>query len=239
MVKYNKKKQAPRKSTKGANITKKTASSVKKIVRKEIRKNVEVRKLDYQWGVQNINHNNYAAVATNKFQEKLVSFGVNTPTQGTGDNQHTGTKYKIIGQQLYLMFSVAADRLNTKFRVLILRYPSSKSISAYTDIFDSITGNIMLDPVDKDICTVLYDKITGLKNINPTNSTDNSTWYKKIWIPKQKYVVQTEDNGSSSVKFPKFTDYLMVFAFDAHGSLTTDTIGSVQVSRRLFFVDDV
>lgn len=238
MTKYQNK-RAPK--TKQASKPKKMSEkTVKKIVNKELRKKTEVKKIDYQWGLQNINHNNYAAVPLNKFQEKLVSFGLNTPTRGTGDNQYTGTSYKIIGQHLYLTFSIVADRLNTKFRVLIIRRAAHLAVpSSYGDIFDNITGNIMTDPVDKDIQSVLYDKIHGVKGINPTNSTDNIIFFKKIWMPKQKYKVQVEDNDSNNVKYPRFFDYLCIFGFDAHGSLTTDTIGSVQVSRRLYFVDDI
>jgi len=237
MNKYQNK-RAPK--TKTASKSKKMSEKVvKKIVNKELRKKTEVKKVDYQWGIQNINHNNYAA-SLNKFQEKLVSFGLNTPTRGTGDNNYTGTTYKIIGQHLYLTFSIVADRLNTKFRVMILRRPSHLAVpSSYNDIFDTITANIMTDPVDKDVNTVLYDKIIGSRNINPNNSTDNIVLFKKVWIPRQKYKVQVEDNDSSNVKYPRFTDYLLVVGFDAQGSLLTDTIGSVQVSRRLYFVDDI
>lgn len=238
MNKYQNK-RAPK--TKQASRAKKMSEKVvKKIVNKELRKKTEVKKVDYQWSIQNINHNNYAAVATNKFQEKLLSFGLNTPTRGTGDNNYTGTSYKIIGQMLYFTYSIANDRLNTKFRALVIRRPAHLSVpSSYTDIFDSITGNIMTDPVDKDVNTVIYDKIIGVRNINTTNSTDNIVLFKKVWLPKQKYKVQVEDNDSNNVKYPRFFDYLCVFAFDAHGSLSTDTIGSVQVSRRLYFVDDI
>lgn len=232
-------KRAPK--TKQASKAKKMSEkTVKKIVNKELRKKTEVKKVDYTWGLQNINHNNYSAVPLQKFQEKLVSFGLNTPTRGTGDNNYTGTSYKIIGQHLYFTFSMAADRLNTKFRVLVIRRPAHLSVpSIYTDIFDNITGNIMTDPIDKDVNSVIYDKIIGVRNINPTNSTDNTVLFKKVWLSKQKYKVQVEDNDSSNVKYPRFFDYLCVFAFDAHGSLNTDTIGSVQVSRRLYFVDDI
>ena len=238
MNKYqNKRAYKPKTASKAKKMSEKT---VKKIVNKELRKKTEVKKVDYQWGLTNINHNNYSAVVLNKFQEKLVSFGLNTPTRGTGDNNYTGTSYKIIGQQLFISFSIVNDRLNTKFRVLILRRPSHLAVpSGYNDIFDSITGNIMTDPIDKDVNTVLMDKIVGARNLNPTNSTDNIVIFKKYWLPRQKYNVQVEDNDSSNVKYPRFTDYLCVFAFDANGSLTTDTIGSVQVSRRLYFVDDI
>jgi len=241
MVNY--KKRATTKSKKRAykkSMPKKAVdANIKKIVRKEIRKNTEVKKVDYSWGTPtNINHNNVSS-STNRFIEKLLDFGVNAPLLGSGEDKYTGSTYKVIGQHLFLTLTIVADRLNTKFRVLILRRPAHKAApTSYTDIFDNIVGNVMMDPVDKDVNTTLYDKIIGCRNINPTNSTDNVLIFKKIWIPRQKYAVQLEDPGGTQFKFPKFIDYLIVLAFDAQGSLVTDTLGSVQVSRRLYFVDD-
>lgn len=122
---------------------------------------------------------------------------------------------------------------------MVLRYPSYRVVNAYADIFDNVTNNVLMDPIDKDICSVLYDKTIGIKNINPTNSTDNVIINKKIWVPRQKYVVQYENAGLNTIKSPKFTDYLIILGYDAFGTLNTDVVASVKVSRRLFFVDDI
>jgi len=244
MANYRKK-SYKKKSTGNSKIPKKyipkkmNEVAIKKIVNKEFKKRSEVKKLDYNYGNVNINHNNYSAVPANKFQNSLMIWGTNMPVAGTTDADITGSRFKVIGQQLFLQFQILADRLNSKFRVMILRYPSYRVVNAYTDIFDNITNNIMMDPIDKDICSVLYDKVVGLKNINPNNSTDNVLVSRKIWVPRQKYVVQYENAGLNTIKSPKFTDYLIILDYDAFGTLQTDTIGSVQVSRRLFFVDDI
>lgn len=236
--KKSKKKYSGKKSVKKA-PAKKMTNAVKRIVNREFRKRTEVKKLDYNYGEVSINHNNYSAVPANKFQNQLQIWGTNMPVPGTTDADITGSRFKVIGQQLFLQFQIYFDRLNTKFRVMILRYPSYRTVNAYSDIFDNVTNNILMDPIDKDICTVLYDKVVGLKNVNPTNSTDNVVITRKIWVPKQKYTVQYENAGLNTIKSPRFTDYLIILGYDAFGSLNTDTIGAVKVSRRLFFVDDI
>lgn len=245
MANYNKKIKGKKSKRVKSKIPQKYVSkkmsevAVKKIVNKEFRKRTEVKKLDYNYGNVNINHNNYSAVPANKFQNSLMIWGTNMPVAGTSDGDIIGSRFKVIGQQLFLQFQIVSDRLNSKFRVMILRYPSYRVVNAYTDIFDNVTNNIMMDPIDKDICTVLYDKVVGIRNINPTNATDNVLITRKIWVPKQKYTVQYENAGLNTVKTPRFTDYLIILGYDAFGSLQTDTIGSVQVSRRLYFVDDI
>lgn len=215
-----------------------TVKAVKKIVNKVINKKIETKKLDLNLGLININHNNFSAVPGNKVQVILNNPGVNMPIQGDAQFNCDGLKYNIIGCHLYFMFQIAADRMNTKFRVLVVRASASKTFSAYDDLFDNITGNITLDPPDREKVVVLYDKLVSAgRSINPTNSTDNLTIFRKIFLKKQKYTVKHESTNSTSVLYPRYRDHLFVFAYDASSSLSTDTLGSVQIHRRLVFTD--
>lgn len=214
-----------------------TVKAVKKIVKKVLHKKAEVKKYDYNNGQTLINHNNFSAVPLNKVQFVLNNFGVNMPTQGDTDVSIDGTEYNVIGMQLFMTFRIFSDRLNTQFRVLILRCSASKTIGAYTDIFDNITGNIMLDPIDRGKCKVLLDKIVKTGSINPTNSTDEINIHRKFFVKYQKYKVKHEDNNSSAVIYPRYKDHMFVFAYDTASSLVSDNIGACQIFRRLYFTE--
>lgn len=213
---------------------KQSDKSITNIVKKVLRKNTEVKHHDFAYNYTELYHNNYA---TGAFKNYVLISNVNQPANGTTENQVIGSEYKVIGAQLYLQFLVKSDRMNTKFRVMIVRIPSKENPTNYSDIFDPITSNVMLDPIDRGRCTVLYDKIHGYKNIVPNNSTDEVTFHRKIWIPKQKYTVQQGESGSTMWKTPKYLDYIIIMAYDSYGSLITDNVGAVQAARRLWFTD--
>lgn len=234
-LKSRSRKPATRKMNNKKKVT--TVKAVKAVVNKVINKRAEVKKYDYYNGKTSINHNNFSAVPLNKVQFVLNNFGVNMPSQGDQDTNIDGTQYKVIGMQIFMTIRIAADRLNSKFRVLILRCSASKSIGAYSDIFDNVTGNLMIDPIDRGKCKVLMDKIIGAGPINPTNSTDDITFHRKFFIKHQKYNVKHEDNNSAAVIYPRYRDHMFIFGFDSHGSLQTDTIGDAQIYRRLYFTE--
>ena len=122
-------------------------------------------------GPHNLNHNNYGLIPANKLNMTWNNFGTNMPTAGDTEMSYDGNEYNIIGCQLYWMIQFPADRSNAKVRILIVRHNIGKTFSGYTDLFDSITGNTMIDPVDKGkVSKVLYDRqITqGALNVNGT-----------------------------------------------------------------------
>lgn len=213
---------------------KQSEKSITSIVKKVLHKETEVKHHDFAYPYTELYHNNYA---TGSFKGYILLSNTNQPASGVGENQMIGSEYKVIGSHLYMQFLVKNDRMNTKFRVLILRIPSNVNPTTYADLFDPITANVMLDPLDHGRCQVLFDKIFGYKNIVPNNATDEVTFHRKIWVPKQKYTVKQAETGSSTWLTPKFVDLIVVMAYDSYGSLITDNIGAVQIARRLYYTD--
>lgn len=217
---------------------KQSEQSITKVVNKVLRKKAEVKHYDRSYELYQLYHNNYT-LTNGSFIKQLVGggSGIVIP-QGTGENSMVGTEVNIIGTMLKLMFLVKADRMNTKFRVLIVRHPSGYNISSsYNQLFDNLTNNALVDGVDRHRVNVLYDKIHGYKNIVPNNSTDEVTFFKTIIVPKQKYKLAYTDNGDSTANIPKFVDTLIVIAYDTFGTLLTDNIGAVLVNQRTYFTD--
>lgn len=213
---------------------KQSEKSVTKIVNKVLRKKIEVKHKDHGHTYTTLYHNNFL----NAFHAMLIHPNFLSLSQGTGENQIIGTEANIIGTMLKIMFLIKADRMNTKFRVLILRHPKDYNIMAsYTNVFDNLTSNCMIDGIDKDRVTVLYDKVFGYKNFNPTNSTDEITFFKTIIVPRQKYKLVYQDDGSLYYNMPRSYDSLIILAYDSYGSPITDAIGNVLVNQRTYFTD--
>jgi hypothetical protein len=157
------------------------------------------------------------------------------PPQGVGENQRLGNEIYISGIKIHMQFQTKNDRLNTKFRVVVVKHNPAYGFASYTDWFDSIM-NVMVDHVDRGRATKVFDKIYGYTNFNPTNSTDQITFFKSLWLPiKEKYVFR--DDGTQDLAFTKNIYTMFVMAYDATGSLLTDNIGSVVLHRRLYYKD--
>lgn len=214
---------------------KQSEQNVTKIVNKVLRKKVEVKHKDHAYDHTQLYHDNFIAGSFHSF---LIHSNSLTIDQGTASNQRIGRDVQIIGTMLKIMFLIKNDRLNTKFRVMILRHPKDYNImSNYTQVFDNMTDNLMVDAIDKNRVVVLYDKILGYKNFNPTNSTDEITFFKTIIVPRQKYKLEYLEDGSLYFNNPKFYDSLIICAYDTQGSLITDNIGAVTVNQRTYFTD--
>lgn len=234
-IKYNKKRGVVKSKIPRKYVPKKQSEvAVKKIVNKVLRKKVEVKHKDYAGSHYQLYHNGFL----NAYHQILIHPNFLSLTQGTGENQLVGTEANIIGTMLKIMFLIKNDRLNTKFRVLILRHPKDYNVmSGYTQVFDNMTNNLMIDPIDRHRVTVLYDKIVGYKNFTPSNSTDEITIFKTIIVPKQKFKLNLADDGSLIYNIPRFVDSLIIMAYDTNGSLLTDNIGAVTVTQRTYFTD--
>lgn len=214
---------------------KQSEQTVTKIVNKVLRKKVEVKHKDHAYDFTELYHDNFIVGSFHGF---LIHPNTLTIGQGTGTSERIGRDVQIIGTMLKIMFLIKNDRLNTKFRVMILRHPKDYNVmSSYTQVFDNMTNNLMLDAIDKNRVTVLYDKIIGYKNFNPTNSTDEITIFKTIIVPKQKYKLEYLEDSSLNFNAPKFYDSLIICAYDTQGSLVTDNIGAVHVNQRTYFTD--
>lgn len=166
--------------------------------------------------------------------ESLTSIP-NLPAQGTGENQRVGNEIYVSGVKLYLQILIKNDRLNSKVRVVIFKHNPNFGKSVYTDWFDNVM-NVMVDPADRGRAKVVYDRIHGLKNVNPTNSTDEVTMFRQIWLPiKEKY--KFRDDGAQSLSYDKNTYTIVAMAYDTAGSLTTDNVASIKWYSRLYFKD--
>ena len=71
------------------------------------------------------------------------------PAQGSGDSARTGNDIYGIGWTVRMQLRLPTDRLNGKVRMVILQVPKGYDPGAtYTNVFDNVTGHVLLDPIN-------------------------------------------------------------------------------------------
>lgn len=214
-----------------------TPKLVRKIAKQVMLGQSEQKFVDTNWSKIELYHNAYVVGA---FTANLLS-SVCLPAEGSTDNSRDGNKIYISGISVPLMLYTKGDRLNTKFRVICIKYSQGYNPFAnYTALFDNISGNVMLDKPNPDLVKVIFDKTIGNSNFQTaTGSTgnDEQTRFKKFWVPIKRYFTFRDDNTQQYNK-PAHNIGLIVVAYDTYGSIqTTDNVGAVQLWQRLYFRD--
>lgn len=188
----------------------------------------------------NINHN-VGYIYTNLLK---TSQGVtDTDTGATSFSNRLGDEIVARGLSIKLWVATKFDRPNVMFRIGVFKYQAG-SIPTLAQIFTGANGNRMMDKLDNEYITIVYQKIFNLQvgfssylnsasNANAQGGREAHT-YRKIWIPlKNKKIVY--NNGGS---VPKFIDYgFFIVPYDSYGTLTTDNIASFAYEQQMYFKD--
>jgi len=174
--------------------------------------------------IKRISLRNVETKATHKVQEDIdinhnlgfIHSNLLKTEQGLTDTDTGATAYanrlgdEVIARGLSIKLWIAnkSDRPNVMYRLCVFKY-QSQSIPALADCFTGANGNRMMDKLDNEYITILYQKIFNLQvgfsaayGVTGTAGQKEAHTYRKIWIPlKNKKLVY--NNGGS---IPKFTD---------------------------------
>lgn len=208
------------------------------MIKRMILSNKESKRVDYAHGRHSFYHNGGAnleprvwGICTNG------DLGAWCPAQGDGDNQRDGNDIYVQGITCRMQFNLPADRLNTKFRCILVKCPRGYSVTSYTQSIDNVTGNVMIDPVDKDRVKVIKQFFIGQKAFNPSAGDVGKeiTLYKKIYLPINR-VVKFSDDGSLQ-NFHEWDYHILMWAYDTYTTLPGDLVGYCQLWARTTFKD--
>jgi len=157
------------------------------------------------------------------------------PTQGTGDNMRVGDQINVSGFKIRSLFGQKSDRPNVNFKWYVIEAPKGLSPS-YANFFSNITSNVLLDEVNKDAVKVIR---SGSMRPNQAGLTatgdDEFTFAKKWFIPYKRLYKFGPAAATTAHNQPEV--YLVVFAYDAYGSLITDNIAYIQAIKEVFYKD--
>ena len=229
MVKYTKKK-VYRKSRKASKPSSFNTKSIQKVVSRMIMKKVEPKHKNFDHGKTELYHNLINTVHLNK--------DACMPSQGTQDQQRIGDRIDIGGFMVRMLNGQKTDRVNVNWKFWVLRVPRGEPVG-YSNLFEAITNNTMIDPLNKDYATVL--KSYQCKKLISTLHNDTSPWAQreltfptKLWIPYKKSI---KFLSNASTDHNDHDIYLVWVAYDAFGTLTTDNIAYSDISSTVYYKD--
>lgn len=222
--KYNKKK-SPQKRTYST-----TKSSLVSLIKNVTLKQCETKMKDYNAGLTQLYHNTYHNLGN--------PFALSYPVQGDGDDQRVGDSIMQRGLKVRLLLTQKQDRMNVTFKLWLLKVPRGQSFTT-SNIFDLTTNNTMLDSINPDLTSIVYSK-TMKRNISPqlggAGNEREFTFPLSFYIKRPKKITFITD-ASTTIGFSDAEYMLIIAPFDAHGTLITDNIASVQTFYRYYYKD--
>jgi len=204
-------------------------SNLQKVVSKMIMRKVEPKHKNFDHGKTESYHNLINTVHLNK--------DACMPSQGTQDQQRVGDRINVGAFMVRMLCGQKADRPNITWKFWVVRIPRSESVG-YSSLFENLSGNAMLDPINKDYCKVLKTLTINSKysvgSQNSTTYSDEYTFPVKLYIPYKKLI---KFNSNASTDHNDHDIYLVWHTFDAFGTLTTDNIAYGDITSTIYYKD--
>jgi hypothetical protein len=199
-------------------------NTVKQIAQKVVMKNAETKVKDWNVGKVEYYHNTPQLLELNSSDA--------LPTRGDGVDNRDGDSIRKIGTRHTMLIGGKWDRTNITYRLMYITYPRDATYS-YGDFFINKTSNCLLDRMNTDrvkIIKTIYIKPQRASivahNSNTAGGGDKEyTIAKKVWLPS-KSIIKFPSGSSSEASNRKFG--VLISAYDAYGTLTSDNIAYVQ-----------
>jgi hypothetical protein len=146
------------------------------------------------------------------------------------------------GISMKLWVANKLDRPNVMYRMFIFKYQALNSPSV-SSLFKTGSGNKIMDDIDKEYVTIVYQKIFNLQvgysaypnaTINGDTDGREAHVYKQIWIPLKDKKIHYADGAAT----PKFFNYgFVIVPYDSYGTLLSDNISSFTYQYKFYFKD--
>lgn len=212
---------------------------IAKICRDTIIRMSEAKDKTYNHGKIEMYHNSGSPASGQILNSVVINGTTIMPTQGSGDSQRNGDRINVSGFSVKMLVGAKFDRPNVTWRFLVVSLPKGTGPTLGTVLVNS-TSNILLDSVNTDLCTVLYQKYwkpqrsTLFSEGGGVASTNEFTVPFQFWIPRKREYKFSADGGTTH----NDNDiHLVLFAYDAYGTVMTANIGYVQLWVKMFYRD--
>lgn len=196
-------------------------NTIRQIAQKVVNKNAETKCFDSNVGKIEYYHNVPQLLELNS--------AARMPARGTGPDNRVGDVIRKVGTRHMMLIGGKADRTNITYRLQYITYPRNATYD-YSEFFINKTGNALLDRMNKDLVKIiktvyLKPQKASIINDGTSNSEMEYTIAKKVWLPSNhliKFPTGSNDDPSNR----KFG--VLVTAYDAYGTLTSDNIAYIQ-----------
>jgi len=145
------------------------------------------------------------------------------PAQGVGEKAGVGDRINTIGFNVKLLCGQKVDRPNVTFRWICIEVPKGGGLP-YGSVFNNITGNILLDDLNKDYVKCLKQGVWRPNEAGlASTGNDEYTFVKKVHIPYKRLVKFGPADGAitHNQNHNQNDVYFCIMCYDAYGSLIT------------------
>lgn len=201
--------------------------NISRIARAVVLRAAETKEKQFSVGKVELYHNSLSYV------HQLNHLTV-MPGKGDNEDQRNGDTIIARGWRMRMTLANKGDRPNVTYRIVVVARNADVT-PGYGDVFKNTSGNCLLDMVDDDQNTKLYDKTykpnRGMVGTTETGLREFVIPFK-FWIPRKmtyKFTTNTVTNDRSI--------WMFVMAYDAYGTLVTDNIGYTQVWGEFLYKD--
>ena len=160
-------------SVKHANAS---ASTIQAAVRRALYKHAESKNSQYSGSdYQQIGHNSFINIAPNNLL--TTSQGLNDPEGNQNNTNRIGDKISLIKVQFRMMLELNERYSDVTFRILLVK-SAKADVPTSSTLFNGLSGNKMLDTLNYERYTVLYEKwgrITS-RNAGATTALGGATY---------------------------------------------------------------
>ncbi|AYP28944.1 MAG: putative capsid protein [Cressdnaviricota sp.] len=214
---------------------KRKVSTIRKIARQVAISTAEPKSKSTSVGKTEVFHNVLTGIA--HVNAPLATY---MPGLGTQDNQRVGDRILVRNFQIRCLFGQKFDRPNVTWRVMCVAQRPGLGVLTYNLLFETSTNNGMLDKINTDRVTVLWEKwikpqrstlftteptVTGAPQYTANAVTREYTFVRRFWVTRKKTYKFESDGGA---QHDDKDIWMYVLPYDAFGTLQTDNIGYVQ-----------
>lgn len=157
----------------------------------------------------------------------------NMPAQGDGSNGRNGDSIISKGFKIRMAITNKGDRPNVTYRLVVFSARAGTS-NTYSNVFENISGNGLLDAVNTDRCTILYQRwLKPNKGMVGTSETG----LKEYTSTKQFFIKREKTMKFNGNEHNDRDIYMVMLPYDAYGTVGTDNIAYVQTWQEFIYKD--
>lgn len=222
------------------------------MVKQVLNKNLETKKANYSTtDGQEIGHNGFVSITTNIL---ATTQGINDPAGLTVQNCRIGDEISLRGVSMKMMVELNERFSDVTFRLFVVKAAKGDTPTRAT-LFNGLSGNKMLDSINTERYTILFQKYFKITAPNSTASTSTATsteagplvvgnagiYYGpgisgtilsratkivKVWIPGKKFGRNGTIKYEDNASQVKFFDYhVLLYAYSNVSTLQDPPAG--------------
>jgi len=202
--------------------------NLKKMVKSVVMKTVETKRVITAFNKVEMYHNVFSL-------SQCLTLNGTMPSQSVGEKGRVGDRINTVAFNIKMLCGQKGDRPNVTFRWACIEVPKGGTLT-YANVFNNVTGNVLLDDFNKDYVKVLKQGIWRPNEAAlAATGNDEYTFVKKISIPYRRMVKFGPADAATTHNMNDI--YFTILCFDAYGSLITDNIAYYQAAVEMIYKD--